>query len=140
LKERTAFVQNIYSQINIRASRKKSNVKNVKSAVEKYASSFNTDLGTKVYPVKKLNEGQNLYKQLFNESSDFIFIHPIDHSDNPGCFTDVNKTVIKKLGYSIKEIQKLKPADIVIDDNLKEIPAKQKKLVNNKKFYSKKFY
>ena len=99
------------------ARQKKSNA-STKNSESKKQSAGKAKSGKNILIKKNFIESQILYEQIFNNSNDMIFIHPIPGNKNPGYFYKVNKAVIKKLGYSKLEIQKLCPADIVIDENI----------------------
>lgn len=53
-----------------------------------------------------------LYRILFNNSQESIFVYPIEENLSPGKFIEVNATACRKLGYTRKELLALTPFDI----------------------------
>ncbi len=73
-------------------------------------------------------DSENRYQTLFNSSSDFVFLHAFDSIDTPGFFAEVNTVACQKLGYSKEEFTKLRPSDIVSEENIPEIPGEVKQI------------
>ncbi|MFN4149331.1 MAG: PAS domain-containing protein [Candidatus Sericytochromatia bacterium] len=80
----------------------------------------------------KINELQNQFETIFEESSEGIFI------TNPqGNYIDVNKEGCKILGYSKEEILGKNLKDLLTKDELEETPIKYDQLESSKMLYSK---
>ncbi len=72
---------------------------------------------------KKLQESEQKFKALFNNSNDLILIH-----DHGGKFIEVNKTACEFLGYSKEELMNMTPKDIAPPNTGKLLPEMIKEL------------
>lgn len=77
---------------------------------------------------RALLESQKRYKTLFNNSSDAIFIHDLE-----GKFMNINRIATKRLGYTRKELIKMKPSDLDTSEFRKMIKARFQSLKENGK-------
>ncbi len=62
------------------------------------------------------------YEQLFNNIDDGIFVFPFDARGLTANFTDVNATATRKWGFSREELLQLSPENLVLLDEMPEIP------------------
>ncbi|MBD3229736.1 MAG: PAS domain S-box protein [Candidatus Lokiarchaeota archaeon] len=76
----------------------------------------------------KITEKIDLYKAIFNNANDAIFIHGLE-----GSFIDVNETACKRLGYSKEELLKLSPKDIDSAEFAEQVDEKIHALYSNGK-------
>ena len=73
-----------------------------------------------------------LVRALFNEAHDIIMIHGYTENNIPAPFAEVNESACLQLGYAREELLKLTVFDIVIDSDVKDIPATSKELFKSK--------
>lgn len=76
--------------------------------------------------IKAKESAENKYEELFNNSSDAMFIH-----DLQGNFLEVNKTACERLGYTREELLKIGPAKIDSPKFSKLVPARIAELKKN---------
>ncbi len=79
-----------------------------------------------------LRESEARYRMLFEVANDFVLLHHFDIPESPGCFIEVNQLTCQRLGYSLEELRRLRPTDIVTAENLKDIPAEAAILASDK--------
>ncbi len=59
---------------------------------------------------KKLKEGEERFRTLFEQANDSIFVHDLN-----GCFQDINARACTRLGYTRDELIQMKVSDIDLD-------------------------
>lgn len=69
------------------------------------------------------------FRELFNNAIDPIFLFEISDEGVPGKFVEVNDIACLKLGYSREELQRVTPFDIIVPEDLNEMPKALKKLL-----------
>lgn len=82
--------------------------------------------------VKKFNESEARYQQLFDNVDDLIYIQSPVSSENIPAFSDGNLAACQKLGYTHQEFLQLSPANIIPPENLAELSANMKELLQKK--------
>lgn len=68
-----------------------------------------------------LKENEKRYRQLFNSSTDAVFVHLNGINGMLGRFVEVNDVACRRLGYSREELLQMSPADIDELNNADEI-------------------
>ncbi len=71
----------------------------------------------------RLRESENMYRNLFDNASDAIFIH-----DLTGRFLKVNKTACTRLGYTSEELLQMKPEDIDSPEYADKVSARMEEV------------
>ncbi len=74
---------------------------------------------------QQLEENEALFKEIFNNSSDPIFIHEIKKDNYPGHYLMVNSSAADKLGYSKDELLQMSPFDLIPAEEKKNIDLEQ---------------
>lgn len=82
-----------------------------------------------------IKEQEEKYRMLFTYASDIIFLYTLDITNQKlGKIIDANNYTIDRLGYSIEELRKMSPADLLAEadvsensSNLKELTASDAK-------------
>ncbi len=67
--------------------------------------------------VQRLRESENKYRSLYNSIHDMILLHGIEDDQTLTRIVEVNDEVVKKLGYSRKELYKMTPDQIRISND-----------------------
>jgi PAS domain S-box-containing protein len=70
-----------------------------------------------------LKESEELFRTLFNNANDSIFVHDMTPDGLPGKFIMVNDIACVRLGYTRDELLRLSPLDIVPPPNIAKITA-----------------
>lgn len=77
----------------------------------------------------KFARSENRQHVLFNNMSEAVFVHEAPGPDGlPGRFVDVNDAACERLGYTRKELLKMRPMDIDDPQHLDHLPAVMEKL------------
>ena len=82
--------------------------------------------------IKRFDESEARYQQLFDNITDLIYIQSPVTSDNTVHFTHGNLATCRELNYNHKELVQLSPADIVPPDKLPELSANMQELLQKK--------
>jgi len=82
--------------------------------------------------LKRFNESEARYEQLFNSINDSIYIQSPITSDNTVHFIDSNLATCRELGYNLEELLKLSPAKIIPPDELVELSTTMQELLEKK--------
>ena len=77
---------------------------------------------------KALAESEELFREVFNNANDAIFLHELNSDGLPGQYFRVNDIACKRLGYSREELYKLSPGDIVSPQHRLSMPGIAAKL------------
>lgn len=80
---------------------------------EKILQATVRDITTRKENERKIVENEEKFRSLFEQSNDAVFVHGFD-----GEIFDVNERACQMLGYSRKELLKLKISDLHIEDDL----------------------
>jgi PAS domain S-box-containing protein len=70
------------------------------------------DITHQVYYEETLQDSEELFREVFNNAHDAIFIHKIDEKGMPGKFIMANREALQRLGYSLRELKQMTPSDI----------------------------
>jgi PAS domain S-box-containing protein len=70
-----------------------------------------------------LRESEELFRALFNNANDAIFLHEILPGAEPGRYLMVNDIACTRLGYTREELLSMSPFDIVSPSHARNIPA-----------------
>jgi PAS domain S-box-containing protein len=71
---------------------------------------------------KALAESEEVFREVFNNANDAIFLHEMLPDGLPGQYFRVNDIACKRLGYSREELYKMSPRDIVSPQHRLNIP------------------
>ena len=77
---------------------------------------------------QKLVASEEVYKALFNDVNDSIFMMKISRGEN-GAYYDVNRTACDRFGYTKEELLKLSPVDMTADEDQNKIQWVKNKLL-----------
>ncbi|OPY39318.1 MAG: Bacterioopsin transcriptional activator [Methanoregula sp. PtaU1.Bin051] len=69
-----------------------------------------------------LQESEELFRTLFNNANDAIFLHELTPDGKPGRYIAVNETACKRLGYTREELLMMSPTDISSGKHRQKIP------------------
>jgi len=83
---------------------------------------FLTDITERKKVEEALCESEEVFREVFNEANDAIFLHEMLPGGLPGLYFRVNNIACKRLGYSREELCKMSPRDIVPPQNRIAIP------------------
>jgi len=72
---------------------------------------------------RALRESEELFRTLFNNANDSIFLHEMTPEGLPGRYTMVNDIACSRLGYSREELLRMSPQDIVAAPHAEKMPA-----------------
>jgi PAS domain S-box-containing protein len=75
-----------------------------------------------------LKESEEKFREVFNNANDIVTLN-IMHEEGPGKFMEVNQAGLDTLGYTREEFLELSPQDVLSPEDLKNIPEKFKKLL-----------
>jgi hypothetical protein len=81
------------------------------------------DVSDTVRAEKELRTSEEMYRQLFNNGSDAIFVHDAVPAGLPGNFTQVNGVACSRLGYTREELLQMTIADIDAPETLRYAPT-----------------
>jgi len=70
-----------------------------------------------------LRESEELFRTLFNNANDSIFLHEMSSEGLPGRYTMVNDIACSRLGYTREELLRMSPKDIVAPPCVEKIPS-----------------
>jgi len=70
-----------------------------------------------------LKESEELFRTLFNNANDSIFLHEMTPEGLPGRYTMVNDIACSRLGYTREELLHMSPQDIVAPPYAEKMPA-----------------
>ena len=77
-----------------------------------YLHSIIQDVTDRRRAQEALKESEQKFRDIFNNSTDAIYLHEIMEDGTPGRFTDVNKAACRMLGYTREELLEKSPLDI----------------------------
>lgn len=72
------------------------------------------DITERIHAEKKIKEKETLYRLLFNNANDAIFLHPIGDDGRFNNFIEVNEIASRMYGYSREEFLGLTPLDLTV--------------------------
>ena len=75
-----------------------------------YLHSIIQDVTDRRRAQEALKESEQKFRDIFNNSTDAIYLHEILKNGTPGRFTDVNKVACRMLGYTREELLEKSPA------------------------------
>ena len=78
-----------------------------------------------------LRESEEVFREIFNNASEAMFLHKILPSGLPGHYFRVNDIACKRLGYSREELYNMSPLDMVDPQHLPNIPDIAAKVKSN---------
>lgn len=81
----------------------------------------------------KLHSSRKLYRELFHNSNDAIFLHSILENGMPDMFFEVNDVACTYLEYTREELLRMSPADIDSKTSGKDIPKIMRELSEKKR-------
>ena len=81
----------------------------------------------------KLHGSQKLYREMFYNSNDAIFLHSITETGMPDTFFEVNDVACNYLEYSREELLQMNPADIDSTSTLTDITEIMRELSTKKR-------
>jgi PAS domain S-box-containing protein len=81
------------------------------------------DLSERKETEQAIRESEELFRTLFNNANDAIFLHEIMQSGKIGNYIMANDVACTRLGYSHDEILALSPCDVVARSHHQRIPA-----------------
>ena len=90
-----------------------------------------TDITERKRAEKELAESEEVFREVFNNASEAMFLHKILPSGLPGNYFRVNDIACKRLGYSSEELYKMSPLNIVATQHLPNIPDIAAKVKSN---------
>ncbi len=92
------------------------------------------DITNQVYYEQLLKDSEERFREIFNNAHDAIYIHKIVESGMPGKFIMANREALKRLGYTLRELKQMTPADI--DSNRKQlnIPHIMEEIFKNEEY------
>ncbi len=76
----------------------------------------------------RLHTVADRHRQIFDNLSDSIYVHPPVSGDRPGRFIDVNSAACSRLGYSREELLGLSPGEIAALEKLQTLPRVREEL------------
>jgi len=82
----------------------------------------------------QLHRSEKKYRELFNGSSDAVFVREFSDSEGYGSLLEINDTACRLLGYSRGELSNLSVTDINVPSRIKTIEKAQDALVNIGKY------
>lgn len=88
---------------------------------------------------KELQYNEEKYRTLFNQNNDAIFTYYLI-DNKPSNFIEINDSAMKMLGYSKKELLKMNPADLSVQNNLSLVQKKIDFVVENNKATFESFF
>jgi PAS domain S-box-containing protein len=77
-----------------------------------YLHSIIQDVTDRRRAQEALKESEQKFRDIFNNSTDAIYLHEIMEDGTPGRFTDVNEVACRMLGYTREELLEKSPLDI----------------------------
>lgn len=95
---------------------------NVKAIVCNYR-----DVTHRINAENTIRENEEKYRTFFEQAFDGVFISDKDYN-----ITEVNENGAKMLGYSVKELKKIKFTDLISEEEKKNNPIKIKELLEGK--------
>lgn len=69
---------------------------------------------------QELRASRERTRHLLDASHDFVFVHEIDENGRLGRFVEVNGYALEQLGYSLEEMRRKGPVDVVSDDEVSD--------------------
>jgi PAS domain S-box-containing protein len=81
----------------------------------------------------KLHRSKTLYREMFQNSNDAIFLPTIDKTGLPGKFYEVNDVACRYLGYSREELLRMGPSDIDYGSDEEELTGIMRELDREKR-------
>src|SRR5208337_3449248 len=84
---------------------------------------LSVDITERVKVELALRESEELFRTLFNNANDAIFLHEMLPGSEPGRFIMVNDIACTRLGYTREELLSMSPSDIVSPSHLRKMPA-----------------
>jgi PAS domain S-box-containing protein len=79
--------------------------------------------------ITKLKESESLYRQLFDNIKDAVFVVPIINRNMHGRFIEVNDEACGRLGYSREELLELTVADVNSLEDAQRLPVRMQRLL-----------
>ncbi|MFZ5986659.1 MAG: PAS domain S-box protein [Bacillota bacterium] len=79
--------------------------------------------------IEALKNSEEKFRQLFDNTSDAIFIYSFNAKGMPGRIDDVNKTACEALGYAKDELLTMTQYDIIAEEYISEIPKINQRLL-----------
>ena len=92
------------------------------------------DITNQVYYEETLQDSEERFREIFNNAHDAIYIHKIDEKGMPGKFIMANREALQRLGYSLKELKQMTPADIDSKRKKMNIPHIMKELFEKEEY------
>ncbi len=89
------------------------------------------DITNQIYYEEVLKDSEERFREVFNNTYDAIYIHQIDENGMPGRFLLANKAALTRLGYTLKELKQMIPADIDSHRMVINIPHIMEELLKN---------
>ena len=81
----------------------------------------NRDITERKQAEEALAESEEVFREVFNNASEAIFLHKILPDGLPGRYFRVNDIACKRLGYSREELYKMSPLDIIATQHFPNI-------------------
>ncbi len=90
------------------------------------------DINARKLAEEALHESENLFREVFNNANDAIFLHEIS-LEGPGKYLLVNDQATQWLGYTKEEFMQMSPGDIVPEKIFEKIQSRNTKTLLNDK-------
>ena len=101
------------SRVDVKTGDELERLSNAMNEMAAQLDSFYETLERKVQErTREFKESEERFRQLFNSSSDAVFVHGITPDGKPGDFIEVNDISCDRLGYTRDELLKMSPVSI----------------------------
>lgn len=81
------------------------------------------DITPRKHMEQALRENEEMFRTVFNNANDAIFVHELLPDKTPGRYVKVNDRACQILGYTREELLALSPKEIVSPEHRKKIPG-----------------
>jgi len=68
----------------------------------------------------ELRKRENLYRELFDNTNDAVYLHRLEKNGKTGHFIEVNRIACRRLGYTKEELLEMSPADLDVGERRKD--------------------
>ncbi len=87
------------------------------------------DINEQVFYEQTLKDTKEKFKNIFENANDGIYIHAVTKENMPGHFIEVNNTALETLGYTIEDLRRMTPKDVVNPSKHLTIEGTMKRLL-----------